>query len=418
MTSIFYVIVTLTLSKFAAGKSNIEQKILPSATLTWEEALLAQLRLLHKGDVRGCFAFASKESIGGLENFENMLRIYYGTMVDSEWYTEQPNPSRSTATSACALVMVGKGSRVDKFEWCLSQQSVTASCPKCWMTDSVMPVGGDYTLPPETTVATTAQSTSSMSAAHATSAITEPVTSEATENGAEQHLQPKTSKPHRPPRHSEEQTKPSKQHGHRSDENEYAHHPGDHTYHKSNQHHYHDHHDGDHDHYHHGDHDYHHRDKDYHHDHHHHGDHDHHHDHGHDSKDRDDHHGHHYDHHLGHHHNNHQEEKVVHETKTLSQPVKIFSITFGLIIICSLVATIVFFCCKLCKKRQRAQVLPTASEVVSEELDKGAQVLPTASEVASEELDKGAHAGIALDVSSKPLEDDDVVVLVVGHGCV
>ena len=160
----------------AIGTGNIKQKILPSATLTWEEALRAQLRLLHKGDVRGCFAFASKESIGGLENFENMLRIYYGTMVDSEWYTEQPNPSRSTATSACALVLVGKGSRVDKFEWCLSQQSGTASCPKCWMTDSVMPVDG--------AVVTTTQSTASRSTAEATtSAITEPVTSEATGNG-------------------------------------------------------------------------------------------------------------------------------------------------------------------------------------------------------------------------------------------
>ena len=123
------------------GTGTGKHNLVPSAKLTWEQVLHAQLQSLHEGDLRGCFAFASpknKAFIGSLEHFEIMIRGSYSSMLDFEWYMEREVEFLSS-TQKCTYVMIGKGASqlVGQFEWCLSKQPATADCPGCWMTDHV-----------------------------------------------------------------------------------------------------------------------------------------------------------------------------------------------------------------------------------------------------------------------------------------
>ena len=150
---------TTPTSASTRAKGIVKHDLVPSATLTWEQVLQAQLQFLHEGDVRSCFAFASPQNkafTGPVENFEKMIRGSYSSMLNSKWYKKQEILARGTAGSKCAFVVFGKGSRVEQFKWCLSQQPATADCPGCWMTDSVMHTHGYsfHTIAPEHPVET------------------------------------------------------------------------------------------------------------------------------------------------------------------------------------------------------------------------------------------------------------------------
>ena len=147
----------LMLAAFVARGAGIA---MPSPALTPIQVVEAQLSALQRGDIKGCFAFASpsnRAATGPWQRFEVLVRqtpAYAPLVGSTRWAVVGALPT-GERSFRCRVRVWPAGSSsapfavavpVLDYDWMLSKQGAGTSYPDsvgdvadCWMTDAVMP---------------------------------------------------------------------------------------------------------------------------------------------------------------------------------------------------------------------------------------------------------------------------------------